>query len=117
MSDNRLPNAALKLMRTASGLLLSVIDAGYYNDIEMATVYTDTIRRLVGAHLSYRGYAVPTHTNADARHTLDDVMSAMDDYRVAVKVTKTEAERAIVDAIHHTTYEMCNELDPGVIYE
>ena len=117
MSGKKLQNAALKLMRAVSGLLLSVLDAGYHDDIEMATGYTDVIHRLVGAHLSYRGYTVPIHANADTRHTLDDVMSAMDDYRVAVEMTQTEAERAIVEAIHYTTYEMCNELALGGIYE
>ena len=111
MNDNQLPNAALKFMRTLSGLLLSVLDAGYHDDIEMVTGYVDTIHRLVGAHLSYRGYTVPTHTGTHAHNTTDDVMDAVGDYLSAVGMNETEAERAIVDAINQVTYEMCEELD------
>ena len=117
VSDKKLPNAALKLMRTMSGLLLSVLDAGYHDDIEMVTGYVDTIHRLVGAHLTYRGYAVPTHTSANAHNTTDDVMDAVGDYLSAVGMNETEAERAIVDAINQVTYEMCEELAWGGIYE
>ena len=117
MSDDKLRNAALKLMRAASGLPLNFVDTKDYDSVNAAVDYMGAIRMLVGAHLAYRGYAAPSNASTDTPHTPDDVMDAVDNYWAAVGKYETEAERAILDAINQITHEMCEELDQGVIYE